>query len=368
MAKSKRDYYEILGLSKQASEREIKAAYRKLAHQYHPDKNPGDKAAEEQFKEASEAYAVLSDGEKRAKYDRFGHAGVGDSSDFSVNLNDIFGDIFGEFFGRSERGGSRGQRGADLRYDLRVKFEEAAFGVEKEIKIKRNEPCTPCEGSGAKPGTKPEICATCKGHGEVRVSRGFFAIAQTCPHCQGAGTVVREACPECHGRQFKKVERTLKVKVPPGIDEGTQLRYSGEGDGGLMGGSRGDLYVVLSIESHPLFERHGQDVVCKVPISFTQAALGSTLHVPTLDGKVDLHIPAGTQTATVFRLRHKGIPHLRSKREGPRGDQLVSVHVEVPTQLSHKQKELLKELASSLGEDSLPENKGFFDKVKELFG
>jgi molecular chaperone DnaJ len=367
---TKRDYYEVLGVARGASEKEIKSAYRKLAHQYHPDKNAHvDTASEEKFKEASEAYAVLSDAEKRAQYDRFGHQGVsGFSDDFSVNVQDIFGDIFGEFFGKGgRRGGGAGQRGSDLRYDLQIDFVEAAFGVEKEITISRREACNTCDGSGAKPGSKPVVCSTCDGHGEVRVSRGFFAIAQTCPTCQGQGERISEACPDCKGKKLKSVKRDIKVKVPAGIDSQTQLRYHGEGDGGIKGGGRGDLYVVISVREHPLFARDGYDVICEVPISFTQAALGAKIEVPTLDGKVSLQIPAGSQNGTVFRLRSKGIVHLRSRSE-TRGDQLVRVHVEVPKHLNTKQKDLLKEFANISGEECLPEYKGFFDKVKELFG
>jgi molecular chaperone DnaJ len=367
---NKRDYYEILEVSRGASEKEIKTAYRRLAHLYHPDKNePADKASEEKFKEASEAYAILSDPEKRAQYDRFGHQGVsGFADDSSVNVQDIFGDIFGEFFGKGRRSGGTGQRGADLRYDLRIDFVEAAFGVEKDITINRKEACNTCDGSGAKPGSKPVVCSTCAGHGEVRVSRGFFAIAQTCPACQGQGEKISEPCPDCKGRKLRSVKRDLKVKVPAGIDSQTQLRYHGEGDGGLKGGSRGDLYVVIDVKEHPLFARDGYDVICDMPISFTQAALGAKIDVPTLDGKVSLQIPAGSQSGTVFRLRSKGIVHLRSRSQEARGDQLVRVHVEVPKHLNSKQKDLLKEFANISGEECLPENKGFFDKVKELFG
>lgn len=365
---TKRDYYEVLGVSRGASEKEIKAAYRKLAHQYHPDKNASDKASEEKFKEASEAYAVLSDADKRAQYDRFGHQGVsGFSEDYNVNVQDIFGDIFGEFFGRGGRRQS-GHRGADLRYDLQVEFVEAAFGVEKEITISRNEACQGCKGSGAKAGTKPARCSTCDGHGEVRVSRGFFAIAQTCPSCHGSGEKITDPCPECRGKKVKPFKRNIKVKVPAGIESGTQLRYHGEGEGGVQGGGSGDLYVVIFVKDHPLFSREGTNVICEVPISFTQAALGAKIDVPTLDGKVSLQVPAGTQSGTIFRLKGKGIPHLRARSPESRGDQLVRAHVEVPKALNTKQKELLKEFANISGEECFPDHKGFFDKVKELFG
>jgi molecular chaperone DnaJ len=367
----KRDYYEVLGVARDAGERELKVAYRQLAHQLHPDKNPGDKAAEEKFKEASVAYTVLSDPEKRAKYDRFGHAGLGANGggdDFSSNIQDIFGDIFGDFFGGGSRRRSQGQRGSDLRYDLQITFEEAAFGVSKEISIRRNEACNTCSGSGAKPGTKPVACKTCAGQGEVRVSQGFFAIAQTCPSCRGAGQTISDPCTDCRGSRMRQVERKLDVKVPPGVDDGIQLRFNGEGEGGLQGGQRGDLYVVIAVAEHPLFTRQDFDVVCEVPISFTQAALGAKIDVPTLDGKVSMQIPAGTQSGAVFRLAKKGIPHLRSAHGDRRGDELVQVHLEVPKHLNAKQKDLLKQFASLSGEENLPDHKGFFDKVKELFG
>lgn len=365
---SKRDYYEILELSKGASEQDIKAHYRKLAHKYHPDKNStADKESEEKFKEASEAYSVLSDPEKRAQYDRFGHQGVsGFSDDHSVNVQDIFGDIFGEFFGKGRSRG--GQRGSDLRYDLQIEFVEAACGVEKEITIKRHEACNSCKGSGARAGTKPITCPTCQGHGEVRVSRGFFAIAQTCPSCQGQGEKITEPCDDCRGRKLRSVQREIKVKVPAGIDSGTQLRYHGEGDGGLQGAGRGDLYVAIHIKEHPLFSREGYDVLCDVPISFTQAALGAKIEVPTLDGKVSLQIPAGSQNGTIFKMRGKGITHLRARSQSARGDQLVRVNIEIPKHLNAKQTELLVEFANISGEECLPQHKGFFDKVKELFG
>lgn len=368
----KRDYYEVLSVSRDAGERDLKASYRKLAHQYHPDKNAGDSVAEERFKEASEAYAVLSDPEKRAQYDRFGHAGLnGAGADgFSVNIQDIFGDIFGEFFGgggRRRGQSSKGQAGADLRYDLEISFTEAAFGTEKELRIHRKEACNTCKGSGAKAGSRPIPCRTCGGFGEVRVSQGFFAVAQTCPACRGSGQTISDPCTDCKGSRFSNVERTLQVKIPAGVDSGMQLRVSGEGEGGLQGGSRGDLYVFISVAEHPLFKRNENDVICEVPISFTQAALGAKIEVPTLDGKVSFDIPAGTQTGAVFRLPKKGIPHLKSKKENARGDQLVQVNLEVPKNLSSQQKNLLKEFANLSGEDSLPGHKGFLDKVKELF-
>ncbi len=367
----KRDLYEVLGVSKQSDERELKASYRKLAHQHHPDKNPGDKVAEEKFKEASLAYSVLADPEKRAQYDRFGHAGLSSQGgeDYSANVQDIFGSIFGDLFGGG--GGRRrgqGERGADLQYTLQVTFEEAAFGVEKEITIPRKEACQTCNGSGGKAGTKPIPCRTCAGLGEVRVSQGFFAIAQTCPSCQGSGQTISDPCLDCKGARSKKVKRQLSVKVPPGVDEGMQLRFTGEGEGGTQGGGRGNLFVVIAISAHPLFTREDDKVICEVPISFTQAALGAKIEVPTLDGKVSMQIPAGTQAGAVFRLAKKGIPHLRQGRGESRGDQLVKVHLEVPKHLTRRQKDLLIEFADQSGEDNLPVHQGFFKKVKEIFG
>ncbi|HEY1098652.1 MAG TPA: molecular chaperone DnaJ, partial [Myxococcota bacterium] len=291
----KRDYYEVLGVGKDVDERSLKKAYHKLALQFHPDKNPGDKVAEEKFKEASEAYAVLSDGDKRAHYDRFGHAPEMGGAQ-SVNIQDIFGDLFGDIFGGGGRrgGGGRGgaSRGSDLRYHLEVSFEEAAFGVQKEIAIPRLEDCETCSGSGAKPGTKVKSCSQCGGSGEIRVAQGFFAIAQTCRACGGAGRVVESPCTDCRGRGQREQEKQLSVKVPAGVNEGTRLRFVGEGEAGRGGGPRGDLYVVLSIAEHPLFQREEQDVICEVPISFTQAALGCSLDVPTLDGKVSMKVPS----------------------------------------------------------------------------
>ena len=364
----KRDYYEVLDVSRGADERELKKAYRKLAMQYHPDKNPGDAVAEEKFKELSEAYAVLSDPEKRNRYDRFGHAGLGDQpGGFSVNIQDIFGDFFGDIFGGRGRG-SGVRRGSDLRYDLLLEFEEAAFGTEREVSIARNENCNTCDGSGAKPGTNRNTCGTCQGQGEIRVAQGFFAISQTCPACQGRGSVIESPCGDCRGTGQTEQERKINVKVPGGVDEGTQLRFVGEGEGGMGGGPRGDLYVVLGLKAHPLFERQGQDVFCEVPVSFPQAALGCQLEVPTLDGKVNLKIPAGTQPGQVFRLRGKGIPHLRSGKDGPRGDQMVGVRLEVPKKLNDEQRDAVHALGEMFGEQNChPEKQSFFDKVRELF-
>lgn len=373
MAVSKKDYYEALGVSRDATESELKSAYRKLAHKYHPDKNPGNKEAEEKFKEASEAYAVLSDTEKRAQYDRFGHAGMGNMGDdfaSGINIQDIFGDIFGDFFGAGRGGskGRRGERGADLQYKLSVAFHDAAFGCEKEITIKRLESCGTCHGEGSKPGTKKAVCQSCQGHGEIRIQKGFFAMAQTCPTCQGQGVKITDPCTSCRGSGRTQVQRTIKVKVPGGIEDGMQLRYSGEGEGGILGGGRGDLYIAIIIEAHPIFEREGMNILCEVPISFTSAALGAKIDVPTLDGKVQMTIPAGTEGGTVFKLKEKGIVSMRQGAGGRRGDQLVKVKVLVPKKLSARQKELLKEFDDLSQHDNHPEHKSFFEKVRELFG
>lgn len=364
---NKRDYYEILEVSKSASVSELKKAYRTLAHKHHPDKNPGNKEAEEKFKEASEAYAVLSDPQKKAKYDRFGHAGVGDMGGQGVNINDIFGDFFGDIFGGG-RQQSQGHRGGDLEYDIQVSFSEAAFGCKQEISIVRKEVCSGCSGTGCKEGHSPVNCRTCEGAGEVRVARGFFAMSQTCPSCHGGGKTISHPCTKCRGARRINEEKTISVTIPPGVDNGNQLRVSGEGEEGLDGGGPGDLYVAIHVEKHAIFKRRGTDVICDVPVSFPQAALGAKLEVPTLDGKVKVQIPEGTQTDAVFRLKRRGIPILNSRDpEHDRGDQLVRVKLEVPKKLSKKQRDLLTEFQSGLKEEHHPEKKGFFEKVKELF-
>jgi molecular chaperone DnaJ len=365
----KRDYYEVLGVGKDAGERELKKAFRKLAHQYHPDKNPDDEAAKDKFQEAQEAYAVLSDDEKRATYDRFGHEGLNGAGGFggggfNVNIQDIFGDFFGDIFGGGRGRGGRGARGSDLRYHLEVTFEEAAFGTEKKVTIPRMEACESCEGSGAAQGTAPKPCTICGGMGEIRVSQGFFSIARPCHACNGEGRVIEKPCGDCEGQGQREREKELTVPVPAGVNEGTRLRYAGEGEAGRGGGARGDLFIVVHIHDHPLFHRDGDTVLCEMPISFPQAALGCQLEVPTLDGKVNMKIPSGTQPGAVLRLRGKGIPQLRG---GGRGDQLVRIRLEVPTKLDTKQTELLEQFADASGEDVHPEHKSFFDKVKELF-
>lgn len=370
----KRDYYEILGVHNNASETEIKKAFRKLAIQFHPDKNPGDKEAEEKFKEATEAYEVLSDAQKRAQYDQFGHAGVSGAGGFSGGgfggfgagspFGDIFSDIFGDIFGGGGAGRrTQGRRGDDLLYNMEISFEEAAFGCEKKIDVPYARRCASCNGSGAKPGTDPKICPACRGAGQVRYQQGFFSVSKTCGQCNGEGKVVDDPCPECHGKGSVKDSKTLSVKIPGGVETGSRLKLSGEGGQGVKGGPNGDLYVAISVKEHAIFQREDDNVVCEIPISFAQAALGCEIEVPTLDGKVSMKIPEGTQSGKIYRLRGKGIPSLQGYG---RGDQLVVVKVETPTNLSGKQKELLEEFAKISGEDAHPMKKGFLDKVMDF--
>ena len=371
----KRDYYEVLGVSRQASEQEIKSAYRKLALQHHPDRNPGNHQAEEKFKEAAEAYAVLSDSQKRAQYDRFGHAGVGNSApggfggfdpnvfaDFSDILGDLFG--FGDVFG-SRRGGGRVQRGSDLRYDLDLSFEEAAFGTTTKVKVPRHETCGECNGTGAEKGSGPATCSTCNGYGQVRFQQGFFAITRTCSHCHGSGQVIKNRCAACHGEGRIVREKTLELKIPAGVDTGAKLRISGEGDAGSKGGPSGDLYVVLNVRDHEFFDRREHDLFCHIPISFPQAAMGDRIPVPTLEQEEEmLAIPAGTQTGSTFRIKGRGV----SKRGGSaRGDLYVTVDVVVPAKLTREQKELLTNFASTIETANKPIQKKILEKVKEIF-
>jgi molecular chaperone DnaJ len=364
----KRDYYEVLGVERKADEQAIKSAYRRLAHRYHPDKNPGDKQAEESFKEASEAYSVLSDPDKRARYDRFGHANGSEDFGFggagaASTINDIFGDIFGEMFGGGRRARPR-TRGADLRYHLEVEFEAAAFGTTARISIPRARMCAACQGSGAKPGTGPRACPTCGGAGEIRLTQGFFSIARTCHHCQGQGRVVVDKCAACGGAGATREQATVEVKVPPGVDTGTRLKLGGEGEPApVPGGTPGDLYVVVQVREHPVFRREDTEILFDLPISFTQAALGTAIEVPTLDGQAKLKIPAGTQTGKVFRLKGKGVPALSG---GGRGDQHVRVFVETPTQLGREQRELLERFAAISGEETHPQARTFWQKVQDL--
>ncbi|WP_204495915.1 molecular chaperone DnaJ [Archangium primigenium] len=369
----KRDYYEVLGVQKNVSAQDLKSAFRKVALQYHPDRNPGNHEAEEKFKEASEAYEVLSDPERRGRYDRFGHAGVGGAAGGDpfgggfqgVNINDIFGEIFGDIFGGRGGRGRVSNRGADLRFNLEISFEEAAFGCRPKVPIPRPKKCDTCSGSGSKSGAPPKTCGTCGGAGEVRFTQGFFAVSRPCTECGGTGAVVPDACGKCKGSGKVPSEEVIEVNIPPGVDNGTRVRLTGLGEPGDRGGPAGDLYVTVIVREHPLFQREDYDVFCEVPISFTQAALGAKIDVPTLDGKVKMTIPEGAQSGKVFRLKGKGVPHLHS---GQRGDQHVRVIVETPTNLTGKQRELLEKFAESSGAEAHPQSKNFFEKVRELFG
>ncbi len=362
-----KDYYELLGVHRNAGDAELKRVYRRLAHQYHPDKNPGDKASEEKFKEINEAYEVLSDPQKRAYYDQYGTApgaqGTG-AGGYGAGMGDIFGDIFGEFFGAS-RGGTRAMAGEDLRYNLKISFSDAAFGTTTKIRVPRWERCPDCDGTGAKSKDKIVICTACHGTGQIRMQQGFFSISRTCSRCGGEGKQITDPCNTCRGRKRVERERTLSIKVPAGVETGTTIRLSGEGEMGTYGGPPGDLYVYLMVEEHPLFQREGQDIICAVPVSFGQAALGAEIEVPTLVGSTKLKIPAGTQPGQTFRLKGKGFPHLRGSGIG---DQVCKIMVEVPSKLTAKQKELLHEFDRLSGENATPITQGFFDKVKEIFG
>ena len=385
MATTKRDYYHVLGVDRGASADEIKKAYRKLAVKFHPDKNPGDKTAEDKFKELGEAYEILSNPDKRAAYDRFGHQafsqGGGMGGGFGGGMHDpfdifrevfgggrgggggIFESIFGDVAGHDGGSGGRG-RGADLRYDLRITFQEAAHGVEKEIDIAKLQTCDTCHGSGAEPGSKVTTCPTCAGHGQVAVSRGFFNIAQTCPRCRGAGQIVEKPCHTCHGDGRVEKSAKIKLKIPAGVEDGTRLRSSGQGESGTRGGPAGDLYVVLHVEPHDIFQREGSDLFCSVPISFARAALGGEVKVPTLEGHAVLKVPAGTPSGKVFRLRGKGLPEVHGRGVG---DLHVKLYVEVPTKLNHEQKQKLQAFAEACDETTHPEESSFFKKAKDFF-
>ena len=377
---SKRDYYEVLSISRAASDQEIKSAYRRLAVKYHPDKNPGDAEAEEKFKEAAEAYQVLSDPDQRRRYDRFGHAGVsssaaggwGGASGFG-GIEDILGDLFGfgDMFGGGAGGGrgaagarrSAAQRGADLRYDLEISLEDAAAGMTAQLRIPRLETCDKCKGSGAAEGTQPETCATCNGGGQVRYQQGFFSVARTCGTCRGTGRIVKTPCESCKGAGRVEREKMMEIKIPAGVETGSRLRIAGEGEAGTQGGQTGDLYVVIHVKEHEQFERQGSNLYSSVPITFAQAALGAEINVHTLDGQQTLKIPAGTQTGTVFRLKNHGVPVLGGRG---RGDLFVSVTLITPTTLTREQRRLLEQLADI--ESSDLEDKGLRDKVRDIFG
>lgn len=365
----------MLGVSRTAAEQEIKSAYRKLALQYHPDRNPNNPDAEERFKEASEAYAVLSDSEKRSMYDRFGHAGVGasgagvgfDPSSFQ-DLTDIFGEFFGigDMFGTGGgRRRSRAQRGADLREDVTLEFEEAVFGTETEVTVRRHEVCEDCSGSGAAPGKTPVTCRTCHGRGQVRYQQGFFSIARACSTCQGLGSVITDPCPKCRGEARVLRQRKVETKVPPGVEDGTRIRFAGYGEAGASGGAAGDLYVVLHVKEHPFYEREGNDLHCVIPVSMTQAALGAEIRVPTLEGEHTLKVPEGTQSGTTFRIRNKGVPVLNGRGKG---DLYVEVRIQTPAKLSKRQRELLEELDSLTSVENKPQHRSLLGKMKDIFG
>lgn len=371
---SKRDYYEVLGVARDVDNAALKKAYRKLAMKYHPDRNPDDADAEAKFKEATEAYEVLGDEQKRRAYDQYGHAGVdgqaGGGQGFGGfgggSFSDIFGDAFGDIFGG---GGGRSrngpQRGSDLRYNLDLTLEEAVRGVEKKLRVPTLVPCEPCKGTGAKAGTQPKTCGTCHGNGQIRMQQGFFAVQQTCPSCRGQGTIIEDPCPSCRGRGVKEETKTLTVKVPAGVDVGDRIRLSGEGEAGSKGGPAGDLYVVINVYQHEIFDRDGRDLHCEVPISIVDAALGAELEIPTLDGRVKLKIPPETQSGKMFRLRGKGVTSVRG---GGAGDLLCRVQVETPVNLNDDQKELLRQFQRSLtGEKHSPKEKSWFEGVKRFF-
>jgi molecular chaperone DnaJ len=375
MANKKRDYYEILGVNRDASEEDIKKAYRKLAMKFHPDRNPDSKDAEEKFKEAKEAYEILSDPQKKAAYDRYGHAGVdasmgaGGGGHGFEGFADAFGDIFGDIFGGGRGAGrSNVYRGADLRYNLEISLEEAARGAEKTIRIPTTEECDTCHGSGAKPGTQPKTCPTCGGAGQVRIQQGFFSIQQTCPKCHGGGRIIPDPCRDCGGAGRVKKQKTLEVKIPAGIDEGMRLRHAGHGEPGVNGGPPGDLYVEIHIRAHPVFQRDHDDLHCEMPISFTTAALGGEIEIPTLEGMARLKIPPETQSGKVFRLRGKGIKNVRTHASG---DLLCHVVVETPVKLTERQKELLhefEEISSGNAVRHNPKAQSWMDKVRDFFG
>ena len=376
-ANMKTDYYEVLEVSRTATDQELKTSYRRLAMQYHPDRNPDNPEAEEKFKACSEAYQVLSDPDKRAAYDRFGHSAFtggaapggnpfAGAQGFQGDLGDIFGDLFGEMFnmGGGGRRGSRQQRGRDVRYDLTLEFEEAVFGAEKDVTIRRLEQCEECHGSGAANGKPPVTCPQCAGRGQVRFQQGFFSVAKTCARCNGTGTVISDPCPGCRGEGLQPRKHQILVKVPAGVEQDTRIRYAGEGEAGRFGGPAGDLYVVLNVKRHKFFERDGDDLHCVMPISFPQASLGTELEIETLEGPAVIKIPEGTQSGREFRLRNKGVPHLN---EAGKGDLIVEVRVATPTKLNKAQKDLLRQLAETMSVENVPTSRGLFDKVKDIF-
>jgi len=362
----------VLGISRESSEQEIKSAYRKLALQYHPDRNPNNPDAEEKFKECSEAYAVLADVEKRAAYDRYGHAGISGMGgggfdptafqDFSEIFGDFFG--FGDLFGGGTRRRSRAQRGPDLREDLNLEFEEAVFGKEAQVIVRRHEVCEECRGSGAAAGKAPVNCRSCGGRGQVRYQQGFFSMARTCPTCQGAGSVITDPCGKCKGEARVLRQKTIDAKIPAGVEDGTRIRFTGLGEAGAFGGPAGDLYVVLHVKEHPFFEREGNDLHCVIPISLTQAALGTEIRVPTLENEQTLKVPEGIQSGTTMRIRGKGVPVLNGHGKG---DLFVEIRVQTPTKISKRQRELLQELEATLHVENKPQRRTLLGKVKDIF-
>ena len=370
MSSRKRDYYEVLGVSRSADAEEIKKAYRKAALAHHPDRNPGDKKAEEKFKEATEAYQILADSQKREIYNQYGHEGLnahgGMGGGFSsAGFEDVFEGIFEDFFGGgSGRSRSGAARGSDLQYNLEISFEEAVFGTEKPIHLRREETCGTCQGEGAKPGTSKKTCSTCHGSGKILTSSGFFSISRPCGRCDGAGFSIEHPCPACQGGGRVIADRKIQIKVPPGVDTGLRLRMNGEGEAGLRGGPRGDLYIDIHVRAHDFFKRDGHNILCEVPVSIVQATLGAEIEVPTLTGGYSLKIPAGAQTGKIFRLKGKGIASLRGDGVG---DQEVRIMIETPTHLSDRQKELLKEFATLSGEKVNPMASSFMEKAKKIF-
>ena len=372
---AKRDYYEVLGVGREAGESDIKAAYRKLARQFHPDHHPDDPTAEDKFKEASEAYSVLSDPQKRAAFDRYGHAGLQGAAgqggvnpeafaDFSDILGDFFGGQFGDLFGGGGRRRNRAQRGEDVRYDLEVGFEDAVFGLNAEIQVPRMEPCEHCRATGAEPGSAASTCPTCHGRGEILYQQSFLSIRRTCSTCAGAGQIIRNPCSRCRGQGYQQVQRKLKINIPAGVDDGTRLRLANEGQPGANGGPNGDLFVFLKVKPHAFFERNENDLHCTIPLNIGQAALGADIDVPTLEGSQKLKIPEGTQNGAKFKLRHQGVPNING---GGRGDLYVHVDVKVPTRLSREQRKLFEQLRDTLPVDNSPAEKGLFEKVKNYF-
>lgn len=362
---AKRDYYEVLGISRDCSAQELKSAYRKLAMKYHPDRNPDSREAVEKFKEASEAYSVLSDSDKRSRYDRFGHDGLAASGGFQpADFSDVFGDLFGDIFGGAGRSQKRQRRGSDLQYELEIDFEDAVFGFNTEIRFPRTEACERCDGAGAEPGSRRTTCGACGGRGQVYYQQGFLSVGRTCSSCQGAGQIIRNPCKSCSGVGVTQNQRKLKVNIPPGVDDGTRLRLSGEGESGPNGGSTGDLYVLIQVREHALFHREKYDLHCRIPINFVQAALGTEIEVPTLEGDEPVKIRPGTESGSRYKLRGKGVPHLNS---GRRGDIYIHVAVRTPKKLTREQRELFKELGKSLPVENEPSDKGFFEKLRDYF-